>query len=139
METFAPLAVQVPNDMLASSKGEAPLLKSKDITLLDRGSVMDLACPQCGSEYLHHTGAVFFNRGEDADSVVKIVVEGATSTTSVDAGADNPSSRRHGMFIKFDCEQCSTPGDVLQLNIAQHKGSTELSWTFSPKVPQRGG
>jgi hypothetical protein len=79
---------------------------------------------------------VFFNRGEDQESVVKIVVDRSTTTTSVDSGAGNPSSRRHGMFVKFDCEQCSTPGDVLQLNIAQHKGATELTWTFSPKVPR---
>ncbi len=37
---------------------------------------MDLACPRCDGEYLHHTEAVFFNRGEDADSVVKIILEG---------------------------------------------------------------
>ncbi|WP_316194430.1 hypothetical protein [Bradyrhizobium sp. SZCCHNRI3052] len=109
--------------------------KSKHIKLMDRGSVMDLICPRCGSEYLHHTGAVFFERGEDAASVVKIVVDGASTTTSIDPGADNPSSRRHGMFVKFECEQCSGPGGVLQLNIAQHKGATELSWTFSPRMP----
>jgi predicted RNA-binding Zn-ribbon protein involved in translation (DUF1610 family) len=114
------------------------LQRSKDITLIDRGSVMDLACPRCGGEYLHHTGAVFFDRGEDADSVVKIVVSGATSTTSVEPGAGNPSSRRHGMFVTFECEQCGTPDDVLQLNIAQHKGATELSWTFSPRIPRPG-
>nr|AWM01285.1 hypothetical protein CIT40_15420 [Bradyrhizobium amphicarpaeae] len=95
---------------------------------------MDLACPRCGGEYLHHTGAVFFDRGEDAESVVKIVVDGSSTTTSIDSGACNPSSRRHGMFVKFFCEQCSTNDDILQLNIAQHKGATELSWTFSPRI-----
>lgn len=113
---------------------EAILQNSKQISLLDRGSVFELACPRCGGECLHHTGAVFFDRGEDQKSVVKIVVDGPTTTTSMDPGTGNPSSRRHGMFVKFDCEECSTPGDTLQLNIAQHKGATELSWTFSPRV-----
>jgi hypothetical protein len=119
---------------LASAFREAILQTTKNITLLDRGSVFDLGCPRCGGEYLHHTGALFFERGEDQPSVVKIEVAGATTTTSIDSGAGNPSSRRHGMSIKFDCEACSTPGDTLHLNIAQHKGSTELSWTFSPRV-----
>jgi hypothetical protein len=107
---------------------------SKLIELLDRGSVMELACPRCGGEYLHHRGAVFFERGEDQALVVKIVVDRGTSTTTIDSGVGNPSSRRHGMFVKFECEECSTPGDTLQLNIAQHKGATELSWTFSPRI-----
>jgi hypothetical protein len=111
--------------------------KSKDIRLFDRGSVMDLGCPRCGGEYLHHTGAVFFERGEDRPTVVKIVVDGSNTATSIDPGAENPSSRRHGMYVKFRCETCSTDGDTLHLNIAQHKGATELSWTFSPRMGAR--
>ena len=109
---------------------------SKDISLIDRGSVQELACPRCGGEHLQHTGAVFFNRAEDAETLVQIEVSGNATSTGVvpSASSGNPSSRRHGMFVRFDCEQCSAPGDVLQLNIAQHKGATELSWSFSPKA-----
>jgi hypothetical protein len=112
------------------------LQTSKDIALIDRGSVLEFRCPRCGGEYLHHTGAVFFERGEDAETLVKIEVDGANTSTSVapSAGSGNPSSRRHGMYVRFACEQCTTPGDILQLNIAQHKGATEVSWTFSPRV-----
>jgi hypothetical protein len=112
------------------------LQTSKAISLIDRGSVSELRCPRCGGEYMHHTGAVFFERGEDADTLVKIEVDGAYTSTRVSpaAGSGNPSSRRHGMFVKFTCEKCTTPDDVLQLNIAQHKGATEVSWTFSPKM-----
>jgi hypothetical protein len=112
------------------------LQTSKDIALIDRGTVLEIRCPRCGGEYLRHTGAVFFERGEDEETLVKVEVDGANTSTSVvpSAGSGNPSSRRHGMYVRFSCEQCTRPGDTLQLNIAQHKGATEVSWTFSPRV-----
>jgi hypothetical protein len=111
---------------------------TKAINFIDSGSSSDLLCPRCGSEYLCHTGAVFFNRGEDGESVVRIEVDGPKVGTSVvpSANSGNPSSRRHGMTIQFSCEQCSGPGDLLDLNIGQHKGVTEMTWSFSPRRPQ---
>lgn len=52
------------------------------------------------------------------------------------SGERNPSSRRDGLVISFTCEQCSRddPGDVIELTIAQHKGSTEIGWRFSPRI-----
>jgi hypothetical protein len=44
----------------------------------------------------------------------------------------NPSGRRHGLAIAFDCEGC---GDEIELTIAQHKGLTAFAWRF--KEPAR--
>jgi hypothetical protein len=43
----------------------AILQKTKQITLIGRGSVLDIGCPRCGGEYRHHTDAVFFYRDEE--------------------------------------------------------------------------
>ncbi|AZO51240.1 hypothetical protein [Mesorhizobium sp. M4B.F.Ca.ET.058.02.1.1] len=94
----------------------------------------DLVCPRCGSDYLHHLGAVFYDRREDAEAEVKITVSGPqVSTEVVDARTSgNPSGRRHGMAIQFSCENCSGKHGPLELTIAQHKGNTEVGWRFDP-------
>jgi hypothetical protein len=111
-------------------------IKNETIRIGDAGSASNLICPRCGSGDICHSGAVFYQRGEDAPSLVRIAVEGSNVGTSVipSEKSGNPSSRRHGMTIQFDCEQCSSEGDVLELNIAQHKGVTLLSWSYSPRL-----
>ncbi|MBN8968584.1 MAG: hypothetical protein J0G95_09000 [Rhizobiales bacterium] len=112
--------------------------QSKTFKFQDYGSTLGLSCPRCGSDYLHHTGAEFFERDEDGPSEIKITVEGGTVRTSVipSTNSGNPSTRRHGMKVIFFCENCKGEnGDAIEMNIAQHKGMTELSWTFSP--PQK--
>lgn len=117
-------------------------ITSKKFKFEDYGSALVVRCPRCDSEYLHHTGAVFFDRVEDGPSAVKIDVRGPATKTAVipSEGSGNPSSRRHGMKVLFECENCLGEGDsTIELNIAQHKGSTQLSWTFSPRIQRPGG
>jgi hypothetical protein len=98
-----------------------------------------LICPECGDNYLHHTSITVYNRTEDAPAT-RVTHLGTgmdgwpdnapqddtlTSATVPSDSCDNPSSRRHGLQVRFYCETCdSTP----TLNLAQHKGYTELVW-----------
>lgn len=101
----------------------------------------DVLCPRCGSHNLHHVGVTVFDRAEDAESVVQIAVMGATVETTVAPakGSGNPSSRRHGLAIKFACEHCAWNKDdgIVELTVAQHKGSTEVNWRYSPLTPEQ--
>lgn len=86
-----------------------------------------LLCPGCGSENLHHMRVQVFDRDkEDAETGRKVTVERRAVVVTGDAGgppADggNPSSRRDGIRINFECEMCPTKS---ALEILQHKGST---------------
>ncbi len=91
----------------------------------------ELLCPLCGGEYLHQ-GAVeiFHHRTEDAEPVVLAIVEGIASDASdiPNAGARNPSSRRQGLLIHFDCETCNLLQSGIVLAFSQHKGRTFVEW-----------
>ena len=90
-----------------------------------------LVCPQCGSNCLHQGAIeVFHRRREDADNVVLAIAEGMASDVSdiPDAGARNPSARRQGLLIHFDCEGCDLLQLGIVLTISQHKGETFIQW-----------
>lgn len=93
---------------------------------------VDLVCPRCGSEYLHQVGATFYDRSEDAEMTTVTRVMGGEfqrrehPSTSI----PNPSARRHGMAIVFECEGCSEDDGPLELTVAQHKGNTEMGWRY---------
>lgn len=91
--------------------------------------VSELNCPRCGSAYLHQGTVTVYDRGEDQAACVKTVVEGGrVSVDPYGNNTDNPSMRRHGLTIQFDCEGC---GDKpIFLTVAQHKGCTEIGWLF---------
>jgi len=113
------------------------LIVEKRIPTTDRGETI-LLCPRCGGESLHHQGVTSYDRSEDAELVIRSVVEGGS--TKIDAvpsdGSGNPSSRRDGLSIKFWCEGCKgVDEDILELTISQHKGSTVLGWRYSAKAP----
>lgn len=122
------------------------MIHSKEIRTRDAGDVSDLLCPRCGADNLHHVGVVFYERGEDAaqllqltqslrrygeDRLTGVVTEIVPSERSL-----NPSSRRNGLAIQFVCEQCGggSDQDRIELTIAQHKGSTEIGWRFTPRA-----
>ena len=98
-----------------------------------------LSC-KCGSEYLHQRNVTIFHRGEDGDSVTVIAQDGDKVETSKFPNDDtcNPSPRRHGLIIEFECESCSqlwgddgeAPkiGELQRLAIFQHKGNTFMEW-----------
>ena len=86
-----------------------------------------LLCPSCGEDYLHHRVTTLYERPEDAVVTLEIAVSSAAIVTRLCPTSEtrNPSSRRHGLAIQFECEMCGLVGE---LTIAQHKGSTLLAW-----------
>ncbi len=89
-----------------------------------------LICPRCGVDNLHHGDVLHYHRREDAPTVTKTRVSGGAITEHRDEPSDrshNPSARRGGLRILFECENC---GDGLELTIAQHKGLTCVGWEW---------
>jgi hypothetical protein len=86
-----------------------------------------LLCPCCGFEYLHQHKVTVFNRPEDADltSVTTIIGGLAATHLQPSEGCGNPSSRRQGAAIEFNCEGCL---NRIELTLAQHKGATHIGW-----------
>jgi hypothetical protein len=84
----------------------------------------NLICPCCGSIYLHQSTINVYNRDEDADKGLHVIVENDMTITGTDM-QNNPSPRREGLSIKFWCEECP---EKLTLNIYQHKGETLIEW-----------
>jgi hypothetical protein len=88
-----------------------------------------LVCPRChdSHSYLHHGKVTVYDRREGAPRLTKIeVLNGAALIKRVDSdGSGNPSTRRDGLAIHFECEIC---GLSSELTIAQHKGQTWLGW-----------
>jgi hypothetical protein len=94
-----------------------------------------LKCPGCGENYLHHIHVATFERREDeTETIITEIADGHT-TMGVEAsmGCSNPSPRRHGLVITFECEHCNTKS---QLALAQHKGQTFRAWRLKC-VPAR--
>jgi hypothetical protein len=88
-----------------------------------------LECPLCPGTYgyLHHGAVTIYHRHEDEPLVTKIEVsKGEALTSKVDNSySGNPSLRRHGLAICFECEHC---GQTSELTIAQHKGGSLIAW-----------
>lgn len=115
-----------------------------------------LTCPNCESDHLHHYGFTDYDRDNDdetesiidcgtvmIDNTVKKILghsrthvkrnlaqRGGLQVFSAPTSDRNPSARRHGIAIKFWCEECP---NISLLCIAQHKGSSLISWrTIGP-------
>jgi len=86
-----------------------------------------LLCPRCGGDYLHHREVEVFERREDEDQGLHILVEGKmVKVDTVLLG--NPSSRRNGLRVWFYCENCQClPIMVFE----QHKGQTFVHMELS--------
>lgn len=82
-----------------------------------------LACPICDFEYTHQGGVEVFNR-ECEDIPCDGVMVDARGELSRPQG-DNPSERRNGIRIYFQCEGCHSE---TALCFAQHKGNTFIYW-----------
>lgn len=116
---------------------EAPVQQSKSIEFADHSNdAADLLCPRCGGHYLHHTGVTMYECDKDDPNVTVIDTVGPTISINTKSPAGNPSSRRHGMVIKFNCELCSSsaPDDYIELAFGQHKGATKVLWRFSERT-----
>lgn len=94
-------------------------------------SYLALHCP-CGSENLHQQETTIFARSED-DSMTTVIEQKGREAEVYHAPSEdtrNPSARRHGLIIRFVCEQCSVDkySKPLELAIWQHKGTTFVGW-----------
>jgi len=86
-----------------------------------------LRCPHCGFDHLHQVSVTCFERREDAPTVRRTRISG-TALAQEDVpqeGSGNPSRRRHGVVIAFECEGCR---QTTELSFAQHKGQTLVEW-----------
>lgn len=84
-----------------------------------------VCCPYCDDAYLHHNDVAIYNRaGEDSYHGLAIHAK-FDSVTINDDMAGNPSGRRNGLMIHFECENCSRTS---KLALYQHKGVTYLHW-----------
>lgn len=63
------------------------------------GFEAELACPACGSTYLHHAGVDVFMRDEDSEHGTHVRVCGGLPVVDTNLAA-NPSPRRHGLTIE---------------------------------------
>lgn len=89
----------------------------------------DLVCPRCGHANLRHSRVAVFERLEDAETATVTTVYGdSVRMEEVDgSGPLNPSPRRNGIVIYFECEHCD---DDVVLTLAQHKGATIAAWRY---------
>lgn len=81
-----------------------------------------LLCPECGSCYLHQRVTDIYEREEDAPFGKHTTVRRHETVVTTDMSG-NPSSRRQGLVITFECENCDA---IPQFAIYQHKGLTLL-------------
>jgi hypothetical protein len=93
----------------------------------------ELHCPRCGETYLHHASVTSYDRAEDQEvtRITTVRASGAMESRSFPSiAADNPSGRRNGVAIGFNCEMCDGyfDGATMELTVAQHKGNTFLAW-----------
>jgi hypothetical protein len=84
-----------------------------------------LMCPFCGDNNLHHDRVTVYSRKEDEDKILRTEICSGLVTVKRDEGHDNPSSRRDGIAIRFDCENCPAKPE---LTVSQHKGTTHVEW-----------
>ncbi len=99
--------------------------KNIELTLDD-----SLNCPVCENPFLHQRKVSIFWRTEDAEEGNRVVSQfGQTLTDTSMHG--NPSARRDGILIDFECELCDADP---RLSIVQHKGATIMAWDSVRKL-----
>ena len=95
-------------------------------------ATLAMLCPQCGGNNLHQYTVHTFHRGEDDEKVVHTTayMDGSEVKLVPSQQTNNPSSRRHGLTIEFECENChwDVASDSFKLDIWQHKGTTYMVW-----------
>jgi hypothetical protein len=85
-----------------------------------------LECPSCNNPNLHQRKVSTFWRIEDSNTGVCVISQ--FGHTLIDEKAPqhlNPSPRRDGILIDFECEHCKSEP---RLAIYQHKGFTYVEW-----------
>lgn len=115
----------------------------QQVILTDYNNTMgsELKCPTCSESYLHQRDVTVFQRYEDQPKtiVMQQSEDNMIVTTFPSEDTCNPSPRRHGLLIEFECEHChythvdgegdEHPREPLhRLAIYQHKGITFVEW-----------
>ena len=109
------------------------------VDLLVESHGTSIKCAVCGLQNVHQLGVEVFERKEDAEHGLHVVVGGHESGLGTkqtrswlfadsDVVSSNPSTRRQGLRIPFFCESCSCDhpsGPHFWWLIYQHKG-----WTY---------
>jgi len=116
------------------SANRGNMKRSGDFRLNTFAEYSELYCPVCQGPNIHQGRVAVFQRGEDGVKTFQTIVSGEKADVAVvdSSQCANPSSRRQGLRIEFDCENCHSrePNTFIALTISQHKGFTELSWEF---------
>lgn len=90
-----------------------------------------LICPSCGEPFVSHRMIEVFEREEDDAKGLHVTIGHNTFMTDTDL-AGNPSPRRNGFRIVFECEMCWSEHELV---ICQHKGRTFVEFgTINSKV-----
>ena len=98
---------------------------STEVTLdYSHGVAEQILLCSCGAEYLHQEAVEVFSRKEDDQATAVVIDQYTGSVDSVTS--TNPSDRRHGIRIRFSCEEGGC--EDASLVIFQHKGQTFMSW-----------
>lgn len=98
-----------------------------------RGDLV-LGCPACKEGWLHQKEVVVYFRGEDEAHGISVTVsDGGVSASSNGSQENNPSFRRDGLGVEFECETCHEK-PVFQM--VQHKGNTYLGWATGEEIKQ---
>ena len=108
----------------------------EELRITKGGTLSFLHCPSCRGDNLHQEEVTAFWRQEDGEQGLKVTskfspfCEPGNPTSSISTELEgNPSSRRDGLRVRFNCETCQ---EIPCLIISQHKGSTFIHW----EVPQ---
>jgi len=127
--------VSIERFMKEANKTFSDSVKFEEHTLDGVKSV--LRCPSCGGGNLHHDGVnIYFRKEDEGKTTVKSIgipdctfthQEEMFSTDRNDFNNKNPSLRRNGIRILFNCEHCY---DHVELCIAQHKGLTLMHMEY---------
>lgn len=101
--------------------------------ILSSHGLLQCPLPHCfdvdGESYLHQLSVDVYFRQEDTNCEgVHIDGDGTVSTP---AKHPNPSARRDGIVISFECENCD---GGKRMTITQHKGQTYIQWDFDTPV-----
>lgn len=88
-----------------------------------------MVCPCCGGNNLHQVQVKAFFREENSSNDTRVLIKQGYVTQHFNG--ENPSARRDGLRIQFECEHCEADPE---LAIVQHKGSTYIYW-FSTRAP----
>ena len=91
-----------------------------------------LICPGCNGEWIHQRNTTVFAR-EEGDDLTTVLTQNGTDGQIVkfpSGDTCNPSPRRQGIIVEFECENChyDSPLPQFRLAIIQHKGNTYVEW-----------